>query len=381
MDRSALGRSFVMRGRITLTIARKWRKINNMETYTHTESKPAYGWLALAALATALLMAVAFLTVPVMDMGEEAYAAATAVAMTYNLRLLLIVPLLCVAPALWARCAFRVHPWTLGVLTVLAYVVAFGMTRDALSALSGTLLIAPAGILLYAMQRRKMSNFATVFYTSIILLGGLFLWIGLKPRITNGDAFYPLRQYAEAVTVTTNELISMLGLTEEQIANSEFARIKDMLTDLKLYPESYMIELLYYPAALAALASGLLSHLFNKRKTVDLTPLPPFAEWKVEAPYFYGTLALSVVSYVLALSGVSYGNGLLSIAYALWILPMSLAGLCAVKRMTTGRPWLFAVACVFTGMFFSMAGMLLATVGTLSFMHEQMRKRMEERKK
>ncbi len=352
-----------------------------MESYTHTETKPAYGWLALAALATALLMMAAFFVLPAMQLSDDAdYNAASTLAMTYNLRVFFIVPLLCVTPALWSRCAFRVRPWTLGVLTVWAYVTAFGMTKDALSALSGTLLIAPVGLLLYGMQRRKASNFSTVFYSSVALLGGLFLWIGLKARITDGDAFLPLRAYAGAVERTTNELIAMLGLPEEQVANSELARVKDMLIDMKLYPETYLIELLYYPAALAALANGLLSHLFNRNKRVELRPLPPFGEWQVEAPYFYGTLVLSVIAFFLSAAGVRYGSGLLSAAYAMWLLPMALAGLNVIKRMSKGRPWLFALVCICTGLFFSMATMLLATIGMLGFMRAQMRKRMEERK-
>ena len=352
-----------------------------METYTHTEIKPAYGWLALAALATALLMMAAFLTLSPMQLSDDAeYNAASALAMTYNLRVFLTVPLLCIIPALWSRSAFRVHPWTLVALTIWAYVVAFGMTRDALSALAGTLLIAPGGLLLYGMQRRQTSNFSTVFYTSLALLGGLFLWIGLKARITDGDAFLPLRAYAGAVERTTNELIEMLGLSGDQLANSEFARIKDMLTDLKLYPETYLIQLLYYPAALAALTNGLLSHLFNRGKQIELRPLPPFGEWQVEAPYFYGTLALSLIAFILSAAGVRYGNGLLGAAYAMWLLPMGLAGLCTIKRMSMGKPWLFVTVCICTGLFYSMAGMLLATIGTLSFLRAQMRKRMEDRK-
>ncbi len=342
------------------------------------ERKPAYGWVLLAAAATAALcflphLHLAFQAAEAEDAElMKAFGTLTA----FAIQAVLMIPLLCVTPALWARSAWRTHPAALGLLALVAFAtghMAGGFAQEGLYAM---LLITPAGVLLYGMQRAGFSNFRIVFYGSVVLLAGLFCQICLPSMIAEGDAFLPLRNLVSAYETEwkyMTELMTGIDASQRDAAMT----IGDMITELKIYPEVSMLQLLYYPAAFAALSNGLLSHLFNRKGGADLKKLPPFEDWQVESGYFYGTLVLTVVAYILTMTGVSYGMGLLRVAYAMWLLPMSLAGLCALKRWTKSRPWMFILICVFTGLMYSMIGQLLAIFGMLSFMQQRMKRRMQ----
>lgn len=128
------------------------------------QSNRAYGWALLAAAATVLLIAVTYLNIPPAAGPEEdaALIEASYTLFGFFLRCLLLVPLLCVTPALWARSAWRVHPLMLAALSAVAFATgaAFGGMMDGLYNVG---LIAPAGVLLYVAQRQKVSHFQDRF--------------------------------------------------------------------------------------------------------------------------------------------------------------------------------------------------------------------------
>ena len=173
-----------------------------MEQSVPTQSNRAYGWALLAAAATVLLIAVTYLNIPAPAVPEEDAALIEAffVLLGFFARVLLLVPLLCVAPALWARSAWRVHPLMLAALSAVAFATgaAFGGMMDGLYNVG---LIAPAGVLLYVAQQRKVSHFKVVFYGSIVLLLGLFLRISVPSMASDGDAFLPMRSVVDAYRV------------------------------------------------------------------------------------------------------------------------------------------------------------------------------------
>ena len=150
-----------------------------------------------------------------------------------------------------------------------------------------------------------------------------------------------------------------------------------MLRDLKLNANEYLVEILYYPAALAALCAPLLSHAFNRRGGAELKPLPPFSDWMAEPEYVYGVLVLSLAALVLSMAGQQTGAALLRIAYVLWLLPMALVGLCTLKKWSKGRPWIFVIGIVALSALFSMAVQALSIVGMIGFMRWQIQKRMQ----
>lgn len=351
-----------------------------MEQTMKTERRPAYGWTALAALAAAALCAVPHLSlaVPEVDPAEAEAAAASVLLAGIVLRTLLFVPLWMIVPSLWARAAHTAQPVILALLSLVAFGTGFLLTRSAPEALYDLALIAPAGILLYVMQRWKLSNFRIVLYGSVALLFGLFVRVSVPTLLSDGDAFLPMRDAVAAYRVLWNEAVadptvmralSGAGMPAEQLGET--------LTALKLNAEQYLIGILYYPAAIAALSNCLMSHLYNRRGGAELVKLKPFSEWRVEPAYVYGTLALTAVAYVLTFAGVGYGVALTQLAFAVWTLPMSLAGLCTLKRWLKGRPGVFALACVGTALLYTVLGQMLAIVGFMGFMQDRLKERMQ----
>ena len=271
-----------------------------METYVQTERKPAYGWAALALLATAALCLIPEIRLPAAAGAESERDLMNAIAAfdTFFLRAALLVPLLCVTPALWARCAHRTHPLSLAVLTFSAFAFGFLFARSALTGLYCAGLIAPI-----------------------------------------------------------------------------LETVSSMLLSWKLDADQYLIQILYYPSAVAALSNGLLSYAFNRKGGADLVPLKPFSEWTAEPTYFFAAAIFSAASYGMMFLNVPFAPALVRIAYTIWMMPMGLVGLCTLKKWTKRRPWIFALICVGCGLMFSVAVQALPLVGTVGFLTDRMRQR------
>ena len=349
-----------------------------MENHADKKTIPTYVWLALAILGTVLITSLSYLHIPLQagvfpeaDMNE-----AFQTLVDFVLKAITVVPLLCVVPALWSRIAWRMNPAVIGLLSVIAFVTGFVCTGSAREGLYAMLFIAPTGAVVHLMQRAGYSNFRVVFYGSILILTGLFARICLPSLVAEGDAFLPLRNLAAAYETEWNYMAQSITGGDESRMESALL-FSDMLKEMRLYPEISTLQILYYPAALAALANGLLSHLFNRDGSAQLVKLPPFEDWQVDPAYFYGSLALTILSYILSMTGASYGVGLMQVAYAIWLLPMSLAGLSAVKYWTKRRPWVFILTCVLTGTMFSLFAQILAVFGMLRFIQQRMKRRMQ----
>ncbi len=349
-----------------------------METYVQTERKPAYGWAALALLATAALCLIPEIRLPAAAGAESERDLMNAIAAfdTFFLRAALLVPLLCVTPALWARCAHRTHPLSLAVLTFSAFAFGFLFARSALTGLYCAGLIAPAGVLLYGMQRMRLSNFKVVFYSSLALLFGLFLRFCVPTLAENGDAFLPMRETVEAYRVVWNAgTAELAALDVNGLIAPILETVSSMLLSWKLDADQYLIQILYYPSAVAALSNGLLSYAFNRKGGADLVPLKPFSEWTAEPTYFFAAAIFSAASYGMMFLNVPFAPALVRIAYTIWMMPMGLVGLCTLKKWTKRRPWIFALICVGCGLMFSVAVQALPLVGTVGFLTDRMRQR------
>lgn len=349
-----------------------------MENSPEKKTIPSYAWLALAVLGTVLISCLPYLHLPVpaADFESEELYGAFQILTDFVLQALLIVPLLCVVPALWSRAAWRLRPVVIAALVLVAFVTGYACTGSVQDGLYAILFIAPAGAVIHLMQRAGYSNFRVVFYGSILMLAGLFARICLPALIDSGDAFLPLRNLAAAYETEWNFMAQSIVGGDESRVESAMA-FSDMLKQMRVYPEISTLEILYYPAALAGLSNGLLSHLFNRDGSAQLAKLPPFENWLVDPAYFYGSLALTILSYIVTMMGASYGMGLMQVAYVIWLLPMSLAGLSAVKYWTKRRPWVFIVACILTGLMFSVFAQILAVFGMLRFIQQRMKRRMQ----
>ena len=355
-----------------MTVAVVWRKMIGMEVYSEPENKRAYGLLLVAAVATAALAAVPFLPLSLpIGTGDAAFDEAAALLHALYLRALLLLPLLAVVPALWARCAWRVHPAALVLLAGAAFATAYYFTQSATEALFLLLLVAPLGGLLYAMQRGGFSNFKITFYGSVLLLGGLFFLLCGTALLQQGDAFVPFRRFVKAAQTV------IAPLTQAFAEDTPIGSFDLIFRELFNNAETVFVGALYWPAALCALLNVLFSHLLNRKGGASMQPLPPFSHWQVEGTYLLGVLAFCAVSMVLSLARVHFGSALLQVAYMLFLLPMSLAGLCTLRRWTVNRRWLFVLFCVFAALFYSAAAMMLSTIGMLGFMQEAAKKRMQ----
>lgn len=349
-----------------------------MENYTRSDSQPSYIWTVLAAAATVALCAVPYLNIPVHAAASDGadISAASEILVNFIVKAILMIPLLCVTPALWTRSAWRSRPAFLAILSLLAFGIGVVFGGSVAEGAYSLLLAAPYSIVLFFLQKEKSTNFQCVFYGSVLLLISLFGRICGPSLAAEGDAFLPLKNLAAAYETEWNNVVGLMqGLAEPQ--QEILGLFSDTLKQLRVYPEVSMLQFLYYPSALAALCNVLLSHLFNRRGGADLRKLPPFEEWTVESGYFYGSLVLTVIAYILTMTGVSYGMGLLQVAYAIWMLPLALAGLCAIKHWTKRRVWIFVLVCVFSVSMFSVFGQMLAVVGMLRFMYQRMRRRMQ----
>ena len=335
-------------------------------------------WVMLAAVATAAVCLVSVLSLPVPDVEPELFELYAAMARfdTLVLKIVLLIPLLCVTPALWARSAWRLHPMALAGLTLFLFAFGALLTHNALQGLYLVGLLAPSGILLYGMQRWKLSNFKVVFYGSILLLFGLFIYVCLPSYFAYGDAFLPLRNaitdYRIVFEQTAAELsaIDVNGLLRPMIES-----VSEATLAMKLDADQYLVAYLYYPAAIATLSNALLSYLWNRKGGAQLIPLRSFSDWMVESQYVIGVVLLSILSYILVFSGVSFGSGLVRIAYVLWMLPMGLLGLCTVKKWTASKPWIFILVCVVCGLLFQTAMQFLPIVGMFGYFWDRMRRR------
>ena len=339
-----------------------------MESSVNRLPRREYLWGALAVICTLLLSAATHINLSFITAETES-AKATFELLGFILRIAAVVPLLCVTAAFWSRAAWATGPLMLAILTGLSYGAGLMFEKSYTGALYYVGMIAPAGIILYYLQRYQFSNFYTVFYLSIAFLAGLFIRVSLPSLIENGDAFLPMKDMVEAYRTLWEA--SAEGLLSEEMISA----MKETLTELKLGSDQYLIELLYYPSAFAALANVLLSHLLNRNGGAILVPLPSFEEWTVERGYVYGSLILTVISYILALSKVRYGSGLLQIAYLVWMLPMSLAGLCYLKKRTKGKTWLFVLLTILSISMYSIFGWALSLMGMIGFFRKEQERR------
>lgn len=353
-----------------------------MENYTPGKTKHAYGWTAIAAIATALLAAVPFLTLQLPPIeSSQALVDALGLLGTVFVRTVLFVTLLCVTPALWARSAWRWHPAVLAGLSVIAFAVGT-LLGGPLQGLYITGMIVPIGIALYVAQRFRVSNFKLVFYGSILILLGLFLLICVPTMISDGDAFLPMRNVVDAYRVIwETSSADVLAVDSSQMAKTLTENVSAMLLDYKMNANEYLISFLYVPSAIAALLNTLLSHAFNRKGGAELKPLPPFADWMVEPTYFYGALAFLVITGFVSMFGSETAIGLSQTAFILWVMPMGLLGLCTVHSWTKSKGWILVLVIVGTIVMLPMSLWALTVIGIFGFMRNRMQKRSQEGKR
>ena len=258
----------------------------------------------------------------------------------------LTVSLLLIVPALWARTAHRCGAWALAVLACLAFGFGYALKKDAAFALYTMLFCTLPGAGLFLLQKGKLTNFRTVLYESVLVLIALFLYLCLPSWIESRNAYLPFR----SVVLLYERMVEGLApyASAESGLEGYYTALHDMVTLIKLNPETIGIPALAAVSMCAGLSNVLFSHLLNCRGGAQLVKLPPFSEWRCERVFVFAATGFAVVTYAMALFGVSGMDTLASVALLVWRLPCALAGLSAIRRVSlrTHKNWIFVIVCL-----------------------------------
>lgn len=218
---------------------------------------------------------------------------------------------LLVLPAAWAALALYAHPALLlgcgGVVLLYGLCLGFGLQNS----LCVLLLAAPAGALLWLLQRNRFGNFQSVVYVAVVLAFGLFCVCCVPDLLQDGDPYASLRAYFADLPA------AFAGTVLEQTASSVLSRLGD-----------YVPAMLYVFAAFYALVNVLLLQRVGTALKLDLCPLSPFGTWSVPYGYALGTGLLSVAAALLSfVKDTGYTQSLSLLIYEMWALPLMLGGL------------------------------------------------------
>ena len=223
-------------------------------------------------------------------------------------------------PALWAAAAFKSRQGfvTLLLLTVWTYVFGLITGNGALPSLLNLGFIAPAGILLYVLQRQSMGNTRSVLYLSVVLTFGLFLVFCVPALQRYGDAYAEINSYFAQISAPFAENAALKE-------NVELAQ--------KMLPDIFL-SFLYSLGALYALVNVRFLHHMNRRhKDMPLCPMAPFGNWSL--PRLYGPVLFSAVLVLLLLeyAGITSFSAATNLLYEMLMLPMMLLGAQFIYRI------------------------------------------------
>lgn len=228
--------------------------------------------------------------------------------------------LMAVLPALWAAAAFRTRPYLLGVLALTALLSAYLRSRSVTSALLLFAFTAPAGAVIYLLQRYRFGNFYTVFFTSAVLAAGLYVCVCGPSLLSGGRAFDRIAAGILSAGQTVQPVYDAMGAGELWAQVFSAATITDLVSTAG-------VAVVYAIGALLAFSNTMLLHAMNRARTMPLCPLSPFQKWNVPRGFVFGMLALMLVGVVAMMSGSEFGNALVVVIFVIWVMPMALVGL------------------------------------------------------
>lgn len=335
-----------------------------MDVYKQPQSNLAR-WLVLAGgvIGTLLLVLIPGAAWPNLpESGDPAVLLAVML-----IKQALTVMLLLIVPALWARSAHTCGPWTLPLLSAVAFAFGFALSKDAIGALYALLLAALPGIGLYLLQRLKLSNFRTVIYTAVLVLFALFGYVCLPSLLESGDAYLPFKSVI-AVYERILENMKPLFTLQGGETDSYYQAARDIVAEYRLNADVIGVPALLVPSMCAGLSNVLFSHLMNRKGGADLTALPPFGAWRCERLYVYLATGVAVVSWLLAMLKVSGMDALSGTVMLAWRFPCALAGLSAIFSLSgrLKKRWIFVIVCCATLLTPTFGPTLLSVVGMLA---------------
>lgn len=259
-------------------------------------------------------------------------------------------------PAFWAAVAFRSKHGAavLIALSAATYVwgLCIGQTPGEALLILG--FVAPAGILLYAVQKMKMGNANCTILLSLLMTFGFFLVFCVPSLQAYGNGWQALQLFYD-------DALQPLYMN---------ASTADMARELVVSMEINYLSLLYSLGAEYALVNVLVLHLLNRRhKAMDLCPMGAFGSWRFPRRYAL-ILVVAVNVGVLALFlGQTRFASASNLLIEMLMLPMYLMGaqtifqLLSVRKSRKAAGWLTVL---FTAILLMFGGFLLAMLGLIA---------------
>ena len=111
----------------------------------------------------------------------------------------------------------------------------------------------------------------------------------------------------------------------------------------------------------------------NRHGGAELSPLPPFAEWRCERTYVIAAALCGIVTFFLQYTGWNGMEALSGVASMFWRLPCALAGLCTVRWLAARakKNWIFVIVCCVSAATPLMALPMLAILGMLASLRKR----------
>lgn len=246
-----------------------------------------------------------------------------------------------VLPALWAHAALRTRLWVLPLLALEALLVAYAATGAWQPALLVWLVIAPAGAAVCLLQKAKMGNFYTTFFSSVLLAAGLYACVCGPSLIAGRTAFAGVQDSIMAAGEMMKPLYAAAGMGDIWALLFDAGTLSDSMALMG-------VPVLYALGAVFALSNVLLLHAMNRGRVAELCPLSPFASWRVPRAFVNILFFLMLAGVIASLSGSEWGASLAYAVFTVWVMPMALVGLSVIygRRKRLAPVIVLAVLCV-----------------------------------
>ncbi len=277
--------------------------------------------------------------------------------------------LLCIAPALIVYVAWRNKPYILGACTLVSLAACYLAAGSVVGALLNAALILPAFLLPYLLIRLRYSNFELVFYCALVGAIGLFLVCCVPSLLSGGSAFAFFDTFLDeygTLVASMETLLTSMGYGELLTSFNETLEL------LRMNAAEICVSAFFFIGAIASLANRLLIAAFDRRTRLVPLRLPPFGKWQVKRSYVYVMLGLCILGFILGYANVSYGTVLAALASSMFMLSMSLMGLCALYDMTKkGHRGVFIGACILTPLLFPYSLYVLVFLSMVATLRSQ----------
>lgn len=270
---------------------------------------------------------------------------------------------LVIAPALWAYAGARTKSYWIALPgAVFAGVAFYSYTPVSAAGLSGAAIL--AGILVYALLTRRVSNTYTALTLAGVFLAGLYVSVCLPGILEGRGAFAD-------VQAAIGSLFDVYRAAIAQIPNADAQAVQLVLelldANIKAVPD-FVVSALCIFAGTLGLGNLLFFRLFcRKHPEIEISRMRAFRDWTLPRSMALGLFALLIGSLILEWTDWAFSQSMTNTVNALVGMPLLLQGLCVVdfliarspKNVNVGR----ALAYAGIGILFGLAQTPLILIG------------------